>query len=261
MDSTKFKIGDKVILVPNNEAGVIKEVISILGNGNNTYLVNFNNRSKAILESDLAKQEKKKKEKKEINVTEPNKTIKDLFNEEISNIIDYLGLTAVLNNKSTRYNAFKLAKYLVTRNITEVRDFKSNNVSEDAIYDALFNGLGDDSVANSKLFGLILSKLGMETKLVALNDENDNYYVCNLVLMGSKYYYFDLTLERVLYKENCDDPELFIFCACGLGKNSYETYFKPLTLLNEEDGAIPLNISAEDVDIEAINKIIEDFDE
>ena len=71
--------------------------------------------------------------------------------------------------------------------------------------------------------------------------------------------YFDVTLEKEIFKENGSDVNNFIICCGAMGKESYEKFFKPLCLIDFNDrlapNKLPVNISKIDIDIDLVNKL------
>ena len=100
----------------------------------------------------------------------------------------------------------------------------------------------------------------MDVLNVVLKLQDSNYYVANLVLIGKEYYFFDLTLEREIFKDNGEDVDNFILCCAALGKNSYTQFFKPLCIVDFNDqlapNSLPKNISSDDIDIDLLNKLL-----
>ena len=55
----KFEVGDEVAVISNGSIGIIKSIISYLGEGDNIYLVTFNGLDKTCVESNLRISRKK----------------------------------------------------------------------------------------------------------------------------------------------------------------------------------------------------------
>ena len=69
----------------------------------------------------------------------------------------------------------------------------------------------------------------MQVYNVGVKDENDAFYMANLVYIGGKFYFFDISLERDIYRDS-DDSECILCCA-GVGLNRYSEFFEPLCIL------------------------------
>lgn len=254
---TKFDIGDEVTILNNHKNGTIKNVISYLGEGDNIYLVNVDGVDKSYVESNLRLTRKKNivlnVDIKEIGI---NFMIEDRFNE----IINTLNLKQPANDKDQLVNACKLQHYLVVNN--EVDDEITNignSVLKNQLYHGLING-ETDPISNSYIFSEILRKVGMKVLNVVLKLQDASFYVANLVLVGDEYYYFDVTLEREIYRKNGIKENDLILCAAALGKESYEQFFKPLCLIDFDDrlapNNLPINISRRDIDIDLVSKLL-----
>lgn len=253
----KFEIGDEVAIISNGKIGTIKSIISYLGDGDNIYLVNIDGVDKTCVESNLRISRKKYTaltvDIKEIGI---NFMIEDKFKD----IIDSLNLIEPKDEKDALVNAAKLQYYL-TVNDEKDDEFTNigNSVLKNQLYHGLFNG-ETDPIVNSYIFSEVLQKIGMKVLNVVLKLEDLSFYVANLVLIGDDYYYFDVTLEKELYKDNGADINNFVLCCGALGKESYEQFFKPLCLLDFKDrlapNSLPKNIAMKDIDIDLVNKLL-----
>ena len=253
----KFEVGDEVAVISNGSIGIIKSIISYLGEGDNIYLVTFNGLDKTCVESNLRISRKKYTslavDIKDIGI---NFMIEDKFKE----IIEMLKLKHPNDEKEQLSNALKLHSYLVLNeeNDTEITNI-GNSVLKNQLYHGLFNG-ETDPIVNSYIFSEILHKIGMDVLNVVLKLEKSTFYVANLVLIGEDYYYFDLSLEKELFRENGSDVNNFIVCCGALGKESYEQFFKPLCLIDFNDrlapNTLPKNIAQKDIDIDLVNKLL-----
>ena len=253
----KFDIGDEVTILSNHKIGTIKSVVSYLGEGDNIYLVSINGIDKTCVESNLRLTRKKNialdVDIKEIGI---NFMIEDRFKD----IIDTLNLKTPNNEKEELVNACKLQHYLVVNEDTddEITNI-GNSVLKNQLYHGLFNG-ETDPITNSYIFSEILRRIGMKVLNVVLKLEDASFYVSNLVLIGGEYYYFDITLEREIFRENGLGAEDLILCSAALGSESYEQFFKPLCLIDFNDrlapNNLPSNISKKDVEIDLISKLL-----
>ena len=106
----------------------------------------------------------------------------------------------------------------------------------------------------------ILKKVGMNVLNVAMKSEDGQFYVSNLVLIDENYYYFDVTLETVVYQDNKVNDDEFVLCCGALGRRSYEQFFKPLCILDFNnslgESKLPNNIAMDDIDIDLVNKLL-----
>jgi hypothetical protein len=195
-----------------------------------------------------------------INLTLNDIEISLSLEDRINEIINKLGLKKTKEDKDQLVNAAKLQTYLT---ITD--DYKKETVSignsllKDYLYKGLINGVNDPTI-NACVFSHILRKVGMDVKSVVLRMHDSTYYVANLVLIGKDYYFFDLTLEKEIFKDNGNNKYNFIVCCAALGTTSYTQFFKPLCLIDFHDkmapNELPKNISMDDIDIDLLNKLM-----
>lgn len=253
----KYEIGDEVAIISSEKVGTIKSIISYLGDGDNIYLVDIDGVDKTCVESNLRISRKKytalSVDIKELGI---NFMIEDKFRE----IIETLNLKEATEDKDQLVNACKLQYYLtVTEDTDDEITNIGNSVLKNELYHGLFNG-ETDPITNSYMFSEVLHRIGMDVLNVVLKLEDSSFYVANLVLIGNEYYYFDLTLEKEIYKDNGSDVNNFVLCSGALGKESYEQFFKPLCLLNFRDrlapNSLPKNIAVRDLDIDLVNKLL-----
>ena len=254
-DSVLFKTGDHVLINRTNEDGVIKEVVSVLGRGNNTYLVNVNNKNRMYVEEDLSLI-RDKFCVEEVNADDIGFLIE--IEDRIDELIKELKLSRSDSDETRLANAVKVQAYLVT--MKEKKNFKSP-VTSNVILEDLYNGFINnkaDFVTYSYMFSEVLKRLGMKVLNIGAKDENGDFYVTNLVLIGDKYYYFDVNLDKEILDNSNDDEELILCCA-GIGYDRYTRYFSPLSILNYNNSGIdvelPTNIAKEDIDIDYINSL------
>lgn len=254
---TEFDIGDEVLIVSNNTRGKIKSVVSYLGKGDNIYLVSVNNKDKMCVESNL-RLSRKKNVDLSVNINEMAANFQ--IEDKINNIIDILDLKESDDPSIQLLNACRLQAYLTTNDDYEDTDFKiGHSVARNQLYHGIVNG-DFDSIINSYVFSEILKKINMKVLCVAAKSEDGQFYVTNLVYINNEYYYFDVTLEMLVYQENGSKEDEFVLCCGALGRNSYEQFFKPLCLLDFNDklseSRLPNNISREDIDIDIVNKML-----
>ena len=247
---TKFEVGD-VVELQTKEKGVIKSVEMVLGEGNNLYLVTIKDHDLMYSENLLTLVEKANNLKQSQEI---DKIVKQIIQE--------LSLVNKPNAEDALRNACKLQKYMVFREIPiTISDIKSNDIEMNELYEGLVNGR-EDYVTNAYVFSYILSEIGMDVCNVGLKDENDDFYMANLVLIGEEYYYFDSTLEKEIYEEEEEDEKVpFSLCCAALGKKSYESFFTPVVVFSFQkkgkNGLVPKNIALEDISMEKVNEGLE----
>lgn len=254
---TEFDIGDEVLIVSNNTRGQIKSVVSYLGKGDNIYLVSVNEKDKMCVESNL-RLSRKKNVDLSVNINEM--AVNFQIEDKINNIIDVLDLKISDDPSVQLLNACRLQAYLTINDDYEDTDFKiGNSVARNQLYHGIING-DFDSIINSYVFSEILKKINMNVLCVAAKSEDGQFYVTNLVLINNEYYYFDVTLEMLVYQENGAKENEFVLCCGALGRKSYEQFFKPLCILDFNDklseSRLPSNISRDDIDIDIVNKML-----
>lgn len=255
-NATKFNVGDEVTIISSHKLGTVKSVISYLGDGDNIYLVTVAGVDKTCVESNL-KLSRKKNIALDVDIKEIgiNFMIEDKFKE----IIDTMKLKESDDEKEQLVNACKVQYYLVVNDETDDEIINiGNSVLKNELYHGLFNG-ETDPITNSYIFSEVLRRIGMKVLNVVFKSEDAGFYVANLVLIGREYYYFDVTLEKEIFKENGSDVNNFIICCGAMGKESYEKFFKPLCLIDFNDrlapNKLPVNISKIDIDIDLVNKL------
>lgn len=253
----KFDIGDRVTILSSKKSGVVKKIVSYLGDGDNIYLVEVDGAEKVCVEANL-KVVRKNNIAINLNVTELGTNIE--IEDRIRDIIELLELKQSDEKEEQLLNASKLQTYLVLNDDYEENNkMVGNSVIKNQLYHGLING-HNDSIINSYIFSEVLKRIGMNVLNVGLNNEDGIFHMANLVLIGKEYYYFDVTLEMAVFYENGAKKDEFILCCGALGRKSYEQFFKPLCVLefNEELGpdSLPNNIAEEDIDIDLVNKLL-----
>ncbi len=244
---TKFEVGD-IVELKTKERGTVKSIEMVFGEGNNLYLVTIGENDLMYSESLLTLVEKGNNLKQSQNV-----------DDEVEKIIKELSLVVNPNKEEALKNACKIQKYMVLREVPlTLSDVKSSDSQINEMFDELENGR-EDYITNSYVFSCILSRVGMTVCNVGLKDENDEFYMANLVLLGNEYYYFDSSLEKEIYEEEKEENiEEFSLCCAGLGKKSYESFFTPVVTFSFQNqgkkGLVPKNIALEDISMEKINE-------
>ena len=249
-----FKKGDHVLINKTGEDGIVKEVISVLGRGDNTYLVNVNNKYRMYAEDNLSLIREK------LCVDEVNANAIGFLIEiedKIDDIIKELKLVKSDNAEICLANAVKVQAYLVS--MKEKKNAKvpaTSNVILEDLYNGFINNKAD-YVTYSYMFSEVLKRVGMKVLNVGAKDENGDFYVTNLVLIGDKYYYFDTNLDKEILDSEEDDE--LVLCCAGIGYERYTQYFTPLSILNYNntgmDVELPSNISKTDFDIDYVNSL------
>jgi len=253
----KFEIGDEVIVISTGINGTIKEV-NLHNENENIYTVLINGKRNKFLESDLRIYRKKNK----IMQLDMDKFAIDLeIEDELNKIILKLNLDRPYTEDIELQNAAKLQMYLAT--IPRLDEKLKENIKTTIFDTVITKNLlenNSSSLYNTYIFKEILNKLDSNVLNVLLTDENNNYYVSNLVKIGDQYYYFDVTLEKAVFEANGSNYDNFVLCCAALGKNSYEQFFRPISLIdfNKElkEDTLPNNISNIDIDIDLVNKIL-----
>lgn len=254
---TKFNSGDEVFILSNNTRGKIKELVSYLGDNDNTYLVTVNGKDKMYVESNL---QLCKRSMVEISVDMNDMAVNFKIEDKIQDIIEKLNLKESDKENEKLLNACRLQAYLATNDEYEDTSFMiGSSVTKNELYHGLING-DMDSIINSYVFSEILKRIKMDVLNVALKNEDGHYYVANLVLIDGEYYYFDVTLEMAVFADNGSKIDDFVLCCGALGRTSYEQFFTPLCIIdfNEKLGKslLPNNIAFTDIDIDLVNKLL-----
>ena len=247
-----FKIGDHVLINKTGEDGIIKEVVSVLGMGNNTYLVSVKNKNRMYIEEDLSLI-REKLCVNEVNIDDIGYLVE--IEDKIEEIIKDLKLIVSNDANICLANAVKVHAYLVSMKEKKNKKMGStNNVILEDLYNGFINNKAD-YVTYSYMFSEILKRLNMKVYNIGAKDEKGDFYVTNLVLIGDKYYYFDINLDKEILDSSDDDK--LVLCCAGIVYERYTKFFTPLCILNinnsGKDEELPSNIAKEDFDIDYIN--------
>ena len=253
--SVLFKKDDHVLINQTGEDGYINDVISVLGRGDNTYLVNVHGKNRMYSEDDLSLI-REKIIVDEVNANDIGFLIE--IEDKIDEIIKELHLVKSDNSEICLANAVKVQAYLVSMKANKnIKEPVTSNVILKDLYNGFINNEAD-YVTYSYMFSEILKKVGMKVLNIGAKDENGDFYVTNLVLIGDKYYYFDVNLDREILETEDEDEELVLCCA-GIGYDRYTQYFTPLSILNYNntgvDVELPTNVAKDDFDIDYINSL------
>lgn len=250
----KFSVGDLVKVNKTGEIGTVTKVDKISDDYFN-YIVKIGD-CERIYNEDYITIHRDTKDIKKIEHIDFNRVSYSIkVEDKIESIIRKLNLEKSDDKNTQLKNACKLVEYLSLRNkdkkveIADTSDLKLNE---------LYIGLSDsdDGVANAYLFADILRRVNMDVLCVIVSDSEDKVHVANLVWIDGFYYYFDLSIERSI--SNDRKTKNFVLCCSGIGKNNYEKFFKPLSILNIDDNQkleLPDNISNDDLDFFTLNSI------
>lgn len=254
----KFNIGDEVDILGTNTIGTIKDYSAYMGDDNNLYVVSVYGRERIYSEGNLSLLRKKNVA---CLIDAKDLSIRLEIQEKISSIIEELDLKTPSDDKEALEMACSLHAYLATDFDYDKDDAVAigKNVNLNTLYHGLIYG-ESDFFTSSYVFSEVLKKIGMDVLNVAMIDENGDFYVSNLVLIGRRYFYFDANLEKDIYgsllKEHPDAS--FQFTCAGLGKESYYKFFTPLAIINyrkplKTSCELPLNISDSDISLDFLN--------
>ena len=258
MKNTRFAIDDEVRLVSSKTTvGTIKQIVSILADGNTLYLVDFPHGLKMVAEHELELNREIVQVMNDVNLSDLAVVIE--VQDKIQEIIDELGLKESDHPNDVLANACKLQRYLVL-SYSVMKKYigsRSNNVLVNELYNGLI--MGDRNyLTNALIFKEVMKKLDANVHCVAMQDSKGKFYVSNILMIDEVYYYFDVTLDADIYLESKEDEELELCCA-GLGRKKYEKYFKPISLLDFDTSVpnepVPANISRDDIDSTIIRDI------
>lgn len=254
----KFSIGDEVDILGTNTVGTIKDYSAYMGDDNNLYVVSVYGRERIYSESNLSLLRKKNVA---CLIDAKDLSIRLEIQEKINSIIEELDLKTPADDNEALENACSLHAYLAT-SFDYVKDESvaiGKNVNLNTLYHGLIYG-ESDFFTSTYIFSEVLKKINMDVLNVAMIDENGDFYVSNLVLIGRRYFFFDVNLEKDIYssllEENPDAP--FEFTCAGLGKESYYKFFTPLAIINyrkplKSPCILPFNISASDISLDFLN--------
>lgn len=252
---TLFEVSDSVFLKKTGEKGIIKSIVSLIGEGSNIYEVDFGNRCGLYMEKYLDRDLKDclPEEKKESK-------LKLKIKDKIQNLIEDLGLVLASDENTVLLNAYRLQKYLAMRDSHEKLDIDLNDILNSSLYEELYNS-DNDHIMNCLIFCEVLRSLDAKVFNVVMRDSDGYLHMNNLVLLGKEYYYFDCNLERSLFLESKRKSkfELSVF---ALGSASYDGYYAPfkvIDLVENSSYSLPKNIAKQDYDRKKIEKILKDL--
>lgn len=155
---------------------------------------------------------------------------KKIINETTKEILSFLGIRRKPKTEEEQLmDEIKIYKYIV-ENINSNPDYvQSNSKGEEFYLETLQIALMDNPGfpdTNSILFNHLLNVVGIKNYLVKCRSNNsDSDHLANLVEIGSEFYYFDASIEKM---KNSDEKELL--CA-AIGKDYYEGLYAPVAFL------------------------------
>lgn len=257
MGNAKFKVEDEVVLKNNaNVVGNVKQVVSVLSNGNSLYLVRFFNGLKMVSENDLDYSIKFLSDLSNVDLMDLN--VKIQVDDKINEIVKVLDLIKSNDSNIILNNACKLQRYLIStyKKMTKYVGASSNNLLNNELYNGLI--IGDRSnLNNSLIFKEIMTKLDAVVYIVSMVDSKGNFHASNLLLLNDFYYYFDVTQDIEVYLDSNEEDDIVLKYA-GVGRDNYEKQFKPIAILDFDVSStkesFPSNIAEDDIDLSVINK-------
>lgn len=201
--------------------------------------------------NNLIKRYKKIKSKEE-KVEEIEKKIQDIIME--------LGLKESVSGSFSSLRACcKVQEYIIKHNIytSDILDKKANG-NFDVIDDLYAAVVENKSIctSNSLEFKAILSKIGLDVEVVAIEG-----HASNIVKLGDSYYFFDSTLEQSFFLQNANDDQDYILCCAGLGMQEYSSVYSPIGIFKEEQLSLlplPENIAQYRIPFKVIGYAMEE---
>lgn len=235
MKDTRFQVGDNVRILSSNEEGKVLKIASYLGEGKNLYLLSIDGRNRMFSESNMSMV---KKSNGALHIDVKDLSLKLDIDMQLDKMVQELNyIKDVTSIYDDLKNACIIQRYLINYSYERKEIVNTGkSVYVDTLYHAIFKGI-NDSIGMALVFYNLAKKIGLNVKVVVMNDENKEYYLSNLVKLGSKYFYFDAYLEKSIYEEE-KDKDYELRCV-GLGKENYEKFLKPIVILypeNERDG-------------------------
>lgn len=174
---------------------------------------------------------------------------------KINEIMTELGLRESEDVMEQLRACCRLQKYIAVRNeyddtiMEQKTQYPAEYVVDMNLYNAvvLQNGV---CTSNSIEMREILSKINIKAECVGLiSNDNGAMHMAVLVELMGEYYYFDPTLERLIWQKNTDgNPDDIHLCAAGLGEEEYCQFYTPQAIVprNIQDSvsALPENIAS-----------------
>lgn len=221
------------------------EVIGILS----SLGAEFNRYARVRKENDIKTMEKENEEAIE-------RVIRELDLKPSEDDLDQLRIALKLHVYMVKHNKYdeEIMQKKLFYGPTELRTFELHN--------AVVKNAGVCS-SNAIEFQSILSRLGLTVLCVAVMSKKDGLvHMANLVLIGDKYYYFDVTNDRILYEVAEEENYEWIPCLAGLGSKKYSELYQADAIIPEDlfDKVIeiPSNISEESIPQELIVALLKE---
>lgn len=180
--------------------------------------------------------EKKENSEKTISIDEK----RELVDKKIMAIIKELELTASNDPYIQLGNICKVQEYLAKKSAehSQTTTLENNYNIDNFFLNELYLGLIKNEykdVTNSIIQKGILKRIGIEALIVGLRGQTKNEnHSANLIKLYGSYYYFDPTIEGVLYKKRLEQNSDFIMSCAGLGSETYEKWYKPTVIVPEK---------------------------
>ena len=201
--------------------------------------------------NNLIKRYKKVKSEK---IKSKDEKIKEI-EKRIQDIIMELGLEEHISDPFFKLQACcKVQEYIIKHNIytSDILDKKANG-NFDVIDDLYAAVVENKSIctSNSLEFKAILSKIGLEVEVVAIEG-----HASNIVKLDDSYYFFDSTLEQSCFLQATKDNEDYTLCCAGLGIKEYSRVYAPMGIFRAVSLPLlplPDNIAQSRIPLEVIS--------
>ena len=165
---------------------------------------------------------------------------KQLVDDKITNIIKELALSNDNDPYVQLGNICKVQKYIAMASTkSQPPTPANNNYNIDNFFlNELSLGLIKNEhkdITDSIIQREILKRVGIDALVVGLrgNTQNENHSA-NLIKLYGSYYYFDPTIEGLLYQKSLTNNNPFSLNFAGLGSRTYEKWYKPMVIVSED---------------------------
>ncbi len=171
---------------------------------------------------------------------------KKIINDNTKEILGFLGIRRKPRTEEEQLmDEIKIFKYIVENINSNPNYIQSHSKGEEFYLETLQTALTDNPGfpdTNSIAFNHLLNVIGIKNYLVKCRSTNSGSdHMANLVEIGSDFYYFDASIEKM---KDSDQKELL--CA-AIGRDYYEGLYVPLAFLDTSAGLTqvdkPLNVS------------------
>lgn len=201
----------------------------------------------------------------EIESNETTDNMEYEVNKRINDIIKDLELSASNDPYIQLTNICKVQKFLAELSLSTNSNSNRNinyNIDDFYLYE-LYLGLVKNEcsdVTYSIIEKEVLKRIGIEALIVGLRGVNKKEnHSANLIKLYGSYYYFDPTIEGILYKDSVQKGGKFIMSCAGMGSDFYEKWYKPTVIVPEkmftEMIPVPQNIAKESIPSDMIARI------